>query len=98
VEVDHEDYTKIPGELDTKFEKLDEDSALRSTILKPESTWTKSFQKALLTAPEKTTWYTHDLEEEKKKTYDLLDSLSRSGCLSFDHASLHIVFSCYSLF
>jgi len=91
VPVEHEDYTKLPGELDNKFERLDEDSALRSTIIKPTSTWTKSYQKALLAAPEKTTLYVNNLEEEKKKTYDLLDCLSRSGCLCFDHASLHLV-------
>lgn len=104
VEVDHEDYTKLPGQLDSKFEAIDDDSALRSTILKADETWTKHFQKALLAAPTKTTLYTKDLEEEKKKAYDLLDCLSRSGkfpflltflnrsgCLCFDHASLHIV-------
>jgi hypothetical protein len=79
VDVDHEDYTQLPGELDGKFEALDEDSALRSTILKPDQTWTKSYQTALLAAPSKKTMYTADLEEEKKKAYDLLDCLSRSG-------------------
>lgn len=83
VDVEHEDYTKLPGHLDSKFEALDEDSALRSTILKADQTWTKLYQKALLAEPTKTTLYTSDLEEEKKKTYDLLDCLSRSGTWLF---------------
>jgi len=31
------------------------------------------------------------LIEERKKTYDLLDALSKSGVLSFDHVTVHIL-------
>ena len=39
------DYTKIPKQLDAKFEELDEDSALRPTIIKPGTLWTHKSQK-----------------------------------------------------
>jgi len=35
------DYTKIPAQMEKKFEALDEDSALRPTIIKPGDSWTK---------------------------------------------------------
>ena len=39
------DYTKIPKQLDAKFEELDVDSALRPTIIKPGTLWTHKSQK-----------------------------------------------------
>jgi len=85
------DYTKIPTVLDKKFEMLDDDSALRPTILKPGNTWTKSSQKALLADPTVETLSTDQQGKERSKAFDLLDALSRSGDLPIDHASLHIV-------
>jgi hypothetical protein len=49
------DYTKIPTELEQKFDALDESNALRPTIINPGTTWSKSFQKSLLSEPENTT-------------------------------------------
>jgi hypothetical protein len=90
-EVDEDDYTLIPTELDRKFEILDEDSALRPTIIQPGQVWTKSSQAALLAAPTQATLYTADQENERNKAFDLLDALTRSGCLGIDQASLHVV-------
>ena len=39
------DYTQIPKQLDTKFEELDSESAMRPTIIKPGSVWTLKSQK-----------------------------------------------------
>eukprot|EP00012_Vannella_robusta_P013716 CAMPEP_0206209744 /NCGR_PEP_ID=MMETSP0166-20121206/17093_1 /ASSEMBLY_ACC=CAM_ASM_000260 /TAXON_ID=95228 /ORGANISM="Vannella robusta, Strain DIVA3 518/3/11/1/6" /LENGTH=500 /DNA_ID=CAMNT_0053631203 /DNA_START=92 /DNA_END=1594 /DNA_ORIENTATION=+ len=90
-EVEGIDVTKLPTILDQKFEKYDEDSALHSTIIKPESTWNKKFLKALLAKPSETTLSPDDLKKEKNKTFDLLDALTRSGGLEIDEASLHVV-------
>jgi hypothetical protein len=86
-----EDYTKLPTELDKKFELLDEDSALRPTIIKPGTVWTKRYQKALLAEPAEQTLLVKDQEIERTRTFDLLDALSRSGVLSIDQATLHVV-------
>lgn len=51
------DYTKIPAEMDKRFEKFDDSNALRPTIIKISETWEKDFQKSLLSAPEKATIY-----------------------------------------
>jgi hypothetical protein len=85
------DYTKIPTELDKKFEALDEDSALRPTIINPGDTWTKRAQKALLAEPSTSTLSTTEQKQEKNKAFDLLDALSRSGALSIEYATLHVV-------
>jgi hypothetical protein len=86
-----EDYTKIPTELDRKFEILDEDSALRPTIIKPGTLWTKSSQVALLAQPKTSTVSVDQQVTERNRAYDLLDALTKSGCLSIDQASLHVV-------
>jgi len=88
---DEEDYTQLPKELDRKFEVLDEDSALRPTIIKPGKTWNKHYQKALLAAPSQMTLQRDDQRKEREKAYDLLDALSRSGSLPIEQASLHVV-------
>eukprot|EP01103_Thecamoeba_quadrilineata_P014453 TRINITY_DN431_c1_g1_i2.p1 TRINITY_DN431_c1_g1~~TRINITY_DN431_c1_g1_i2.p1 ORF type:complete len:1062 (-),score=263.50 TRINITY_DN431_c1_g1_i2:57-3242(-) len=85
------DYTKIPGELDQKFLKFDEDSALRATILNPSSHWSKTSYKSLLSEPSTATLLASDQEKTTNAAYDLLDALSRSGALSIDEVSLHVV-------
>jgi len=77
--------------LDKKFEALDTDGALRATIIDIGHVWTKKSQKSLLSVQQTETLEIKEQEEERNKAFDLLDALSRSGCLSFEHASLHVV-------
>jgi len=85
------DYTKIPNELEKKFETLDEDNALHPTIINPGSTWTKKYNKSLLAKQETTILNTTEQEKERNQAFDLLDALTKSGALSIDQASLHVV-------
>lgn len=89
---DVRDYTKVPKEMDAKFEALDTDGALRPTIISPGDVWTKRAQKALLQAKPVETQLTGDAQKrEKDATFDLLDALTKSGALQVDCASLHVV-------
>ena len=85
------DYTKIPKQLDSTFEKLDDDNAMHPTIINVGSTWTKKYQKALLAEPASETLSKDKQESERNRAFDLLDALSRSGVLPIDEASLHVV-------
>lgn len=85
------DYTRIPRELDKKFEAFDEDGALRPTIINPGDVWTRTASKGLLAAPTTAAMHTKEQKDEKNRAFDLLDALSRSGALPIDHASLHVV-------
>jgi hypothetical protein len=85
------DYTKIPAALDAKFEALDEDSALRPTIIKPAKVWSKRSQASLLSKPVASTLNVDAQRVEKNRAFDLLDALSRSGALPIDAAELHVV-------
>jgi len=86
-----DDYTQLPVEMDRKFEALDVDGALRPTIVDVGKTWRKKTFKALLANPEEYSLNIDEQARERNKAFDLLDALSRSGCLSFEQASLHIV-------
>ena len=85
------DYTRIPRELDQKFETYDEDGALRPTILNLGEPWSRTATKSLLAAPTTATMSAKEQRDEKNRAFDLLDALSRSGALAIDHASLHVV-------
>lgn len=61
------DYTKIPTELEAKFDALDEDGTLRPTIINLGETWTKRYQKGLLSEVETTTLSTDEQEKERNK-------------------------------
>ena len=85
------DYTQIPALLDGKCEALDEDNALRPTTIKTGETWRLKFQKGLLSKPSSRSLGAEQQDEEKAKAFDLLDALSRSGVLSIESASLHVI-------
>jgi hypothetical protein len=86
-------YTKIPQKLDGKFEALDKEGSVRPSIITPSSVWKKKARKSLL-APETSSSSsvgTDEQRREKSAAFDLLDALSRSGGLSIDDASLHVI-------
>jgi hypothetical protein len=85
-----EDFTSIPTTLDSKLQN-DSDGFLRSTIIKTGEFWDRTRQRDLLTASETTRLYKSSTEQEKKKAFDLLDALSRSGSLPIDKSELHVI-------
>jgi len=85
------DYTQVPKDMDASFEKLDTDSQLRPTIISPQGDWTKRAQKALLASPTTSSLGSAEQKKEKDAAFDLLDALTKSGALSIEDASLHIV-------
>lgn len=85
------DYTKVPGKLDQLHDKYDGKSSVRATIINPGSVWKLRSQEALLAPQTSSTLDTKEQTTSRDATFDLLDALSRSGGLSLDHASLHVV-------
>jgi len=61
--------------------------------MKVSQNWEKTSQAALLADPITASLNTDVQRTEKDRAFDLLDALSRSGCLSVDDASLHVVLS-----
>jgi hypothetical protein len=86
-----EDFTNIPKLLDAKLEQFDKDDALRSTIIKASQNWTRLRQENLLTPVSSEGLTASDIGTEKRKAFDLLDAISRSGTLPIDCAELHVV-------
>jgi len=89
--IQKEDYTKLPKQIDGKFEVFDEDNCLRPTIINPDIVFEKKAHKGLISEPTMETLDADLQQKEKNKAFDLIDGLSRSGSLSFDHANLHIL-------
>jgi len=94
------DYTALPAALDAQYEALDEDSALRPTIIKVGKTWTLKSQDGPLSDPKTSNMGAEPQKTSKNAAFDLLDALTRSGAISVDCASLHIVLAathCFDL-
>ncbi len=85
------DFTKLPGELDSKFEKYDPDAALRPTILNVGKQWNKRSQRTLLSPVTAAGLDVAAQKLERNTCFDLLDALTNSGCIGFEGATLHIV-------
>uniref|UniRef100_A0A6B2KXG2 Uncharacterized protein n=1 Tax=Arcella intermedia TaxID=1963864 RepID=A0A6B2KXG2_9EUKA len=85
------DYTKIPMEMDQKFEALDEDGSLHSNIITFGQNWSRKFQKALLAQPSEENLGVNEQLKERNKAFDLLDALTKSGLLPIEHAELHVI-------
>ena len=85
------DYTQVPAKIDAKFDKLDEDGAVRPTKVLPGEVWRKKFLKSLLAKPSETSLGKDELRTEKNKAFDLLDALSKSGALPLGNCQLHVV-------
>jgi len=86
-----EDFTAIPKLLDAKLEKYDTDNALHSTTITASQMWTLRRQANLLTSANTVAFDGLGTKTEKKKAFDLLDAISRSGTLPIDCCELHVV-------
>lgn len=85
------DFTAIPKILDQKLEVLDKDNSLHSTIIKAGEMWSRKRQQNLLVSSESSTLTSSDLDSERRKAFDLLDAISRSGTLPIECSELHVV-------
>jgi hypothetical protein len=88
------DWTALPVALDAKLLALDDEQALRPTIITAGSTWTKRSQKSLLSPPSTASLSPAEQDRSRTEAFDLLDALSRSGSLAIDCAELHVVMAC----
>ena len=85
------DVTALPRHLDAAFDKLDGDACLRPTTIKASTPWRVSSQKGLLSATKQTTYDSDRLATEKRKAFELLDALTRSGAIPLLSTQLHVV-------
>ncbi|GKY91218.1 hypothetical protein MPSEU_000094400 [Mayamaea pseudoterrestris] len=88
---DGDDFTIIPKLLDRKIEDFDTDGALRCTVIKAGPHWTRRRQANLLTPMQSEGLNGAAIDDEKKKAFDLLGAVTRSGVLPIDCAELHVI-------
>jgi hypothetical protein len=85
------DLTSVPTMLDSNFDKYCNGSVLRSAILNTGFPWERTRQKTILSKAEKSILNSKEAAEEKRKAFELIDALTKSGGLTIDHASLHVI-------
>jgi len=85
------DLASVPTTLDAQYDALDEDSALRPSIVKPGKVWERRRRAGLLGEEKTVMLKKGELEADRKVAYDLLDALTKSGELEVDHTELHVV-------
>lgn len=86
-----DDLTTLPKKIEQRFEAQDAEGAVRPTIIHVDSVWSKRSQANLLADPRTDSLAAEEQRLERQKCFDLLDALTRSGGLSIDHATLHVV-------
>jgi len=86
-----EDLTQFPHLMDARFESLDEDSALRPTIINVQTNWKKKTQAGLLSKPITVTMDEEQIKGSKEEAFELLDALTRAGALTVNAAELHVI-------
>jgi hypothetical protein len=89
--IDVLDYTNIPTQLDSSFERHGKGNVIRPVIIHPGKSWSRNRQESLLSKSTKTILNEDNQKLEKNKAFDLLDALTKSGALTIDNTSLHIV-------
>jgi len=85
------DMSRLPQELDSSLERFDLDGNVRPTTLKLAADWTKLSYSSLLSNSSSEALHATQQDSERNRAFDLLDCLSRSGALSIDHATVHVV-------
>eukprot|EP00218_Dolichomastix_sp_CCMP3274_P015608 CAMPEP_0170138316 /NCGR_PEP_ID=MMETSP0033_2-20121228/4822_1 /TAXON_ID=195969 /ORGANISM="Dolichomastix tenuilepis, Strain CCMP3274" /LENGTH=1046 /DNA_ID=CAMNT_0010374311 /DNA_START=35 /DNA_END=3175 /DNA_ORIENTATION=- len=86
------DYATLPAMLDERLAVMDEEGALRSTIIKASKPWHLKQQRNLLLKPtERIIDEATETRALKARAFDLLDQLSRSGQLPLGSAALHVI-------
>lgn len=85
------DITAMPTLLDSNFDEYCNGSVLRAAILNSNLPWTLTRQQTILSASERTLIGTEEAAREKLKAFELIDALTKSGGLTIDHASTHII-------
>ena len=91
------DLTTLPRELDAKFEALDEERAVRATIINVGQEWRKHEQLTLLGSATDSNLLPAGQRLEKQACYDLIDSLTKSGALPLT-AQLHVLVAATHVF
>jgi len=86
-----DDWVDIPAQLNESMKKFDKEDSLHTTILTTDTTWRLNFLRSLLSKPESKNVGPDELVTRRNTTFDLLDALSRSGALSLDTGSFHVI-------
>ncbi|KAJ9471550.1 hypothetical protein DIPPA_70002 [Diplonema papillatum] len=85
------DVSKFPSMLEKQFEAFSDAACIRPTIIKPADSWTKRYQPKLLSDVKTSNVGSDQQTKEKNRAFDLLDALTRSGVLTIEESSMHIV-------
>lgn len=85
------DLASIPRKLDKKIELLDSEAVLCSTNISFDSPWTLRTKNSLLSDVVTKYLSISDQNDERNKSFDLLDAITKSGSLDISHAELHVI-------
>ena len=85
------DLTAMPAMLAKRFDEMQGGSELRPMTITASDEWTRWTTPPLARESKRELLDAARLVTERDKAFDLVDALSRSGGLSIEHASLHVV-------
>lgn len=86
----HLDYAFVLKRIEEAVENYN-CTTLRPTIINVGTKWRQTYFKSLISKPEEKYLESIDQSSEKSKTFDLLNTLSRSGSILFEDTSFHVI-------
>jgi len=86
------DFIQISKQMERRMTIIDHASArVRPTTVTPGVSWKRTLQRTLLGKPTHETLLAPDQSRETNQAFELIDALSRSGALSFNEGSFHVI-------
>jgi hypothetical protein len=85
------DLSSLPHLLQSHFDQHGSSNTVRPGIIRTGSSWKRQRRENLFSPSRETTLNSDDQKTEKQRAFDLLDALTRSGGLTVNSASVHVI-------
>lgn len=85
------DLSALSNKLQNYFDQYSSSQSIRPGIIRTGPIWKKQHQENFFTPSREIQFNSEEQRKEKQRAFDLLDALTRSGGLTIDDATVHVI-------